>query len=99
MTDKTTKTYNRYCLERDAEVQNGAKHYTALECYNNQNGAKREYELSSDGSIKMEILYNIGHSNAYIMPLLPIFDLYSYFIRTLYVSLYISFDIIYFCEY
>ena len=63
LTDKTTETYNRYCLERDAEVQNGAKHYTALECYNEQNGAKKIYELSSDGSVKMEILYNYYYEN------------------------------------
>lgn len=64
LTDKTTATYNRYCLERDAEVQQGAKHYTALECYNNQNGAKRVYELTDDGSVKMEILYNYYYENS-----------------------------------
>lgn len=63
LTDKTTETYNRYCLELDAEVQQGAKHYTALECYNNQNGAKRVYELTDDGSVKMEILYNYYYEN------------------------------------
>ena len=40
---------------RDAEVQVGAKHYTALECWNNQNGASRSYELAED--ISLEILY------------------------------------------
>jgi competence protein ComEC len=37
-------------------VKNGAVHYTALQCYNNEGGAQREYELG-DG-IKLEILYN-----------------------------------------
>ena len=48
--------YGKYVQERDAEVEAGAKHYTALECYNNQNGAQREYEFSP--GMSMEILYN-----------------------------------------
>ena len=50
--------YNKY---RDLEVAEGAKHYTALQCYNNQDGASRTYELS-DG-IEMEILYNYYYEN------------------------------------
>ena len=51
--------YGRYVRNRDNEVTNDrATHYTALECYNNQNGAKREYVLDSENDIKMEILYN-----------------------------------------
>jgi competence protein ComEC len=57
-TNATTEVYKRYVQERDAEVQLGAKHYTALECYRNQNGAQRVYELTADGNVKMEILYN-----------------------------------------
>lgn len=57
-TNKETATYNRYLSERADEVAAGAKHYTALECYNEENGAKRVYDLSDDGSIKMEIMYN-----------------------------------------
>ena len=48
--------YAKYLTSRDAEVNNGATHYTALDCYKNQNGAKRVFELSD--SISMEILYN-----------------------------------------
>ncbi len=48
--------YAKYLTSRDAEVAGGATHYTALDCYNNQNGAQRVYELSD--SISMEILYN-----------------------------------------
>lgn len=55
-TDSDSATYHTYVEKRDAEVQLGAKHYTALECYNNQNGAQREYSLAQ--SIEMEILYN-----------------------------------------
>lgn len=58
-TNKTSKVYQRYVSERQAEVDDGnTNHYTALDCYNNVNGAKREYSLSTDGSIKMEVLYN-----------------------------------------
>lgn len=34
----------------------GAVHYTALDCYNNENGAQRIYDFGS--SVKMEFLYN-----------------------------------------
>ena len=49
-------TLNTYFERRDAEVAAGAKHYTALECYKEENGAQRVYELA-DG-ITMEILYH-----------------------------------------
>ena len=55
-TNKDTNTYKKYVENRDAEVEAGAKHYTALECWNEENGARRVWEVS-DG-IEMEILYN-----------------------------------------
>ena len=58
LTDKTTETYKNYVEERNDEVENGAKHYTALECYNQLNGAQKIYNLTDDGNVKMEILYN-----------------------------------------
>ncbi len=59
LTDKTTKAYERYQAERQAEIDDGnSVHYTALQCYNNQDGAQRIYQLSDDGSLKLEILYN-----------------------------------------
>ncbi len=62
-TNKDTQTYHDYVENRDKEVENGAVHYTALECYNNQNGAKRVYNLSEDGNVKFEILYNYYYEN------------------------------------
>ncbi|MDR1905578.1 MAG: MBL fold metallo-hydrolase [Clostridiales bacterium] len=60
MTDKTSPTptsvYGRYLAARDAEIALGAEHFTALECFNNENGAKRKYEIG-DGA-ELEILYN-----------------------------------------
>ena len=54
-TTKDTDIYKNYVSLRDKEVEAGAKHYTALECWNNENGAQRSYTLG-DG-ITMDILY------------------------------------------
>jgi len=54
-TTKSTQIYNKYVTARNAEVQQGAKHYTALQCWNNADGAQRSYELY-DG-ITLNILY------------------------------------------
>ena len=51
----------KYRKARDAEVEKGAKHYTALDCYNNANGASRVYKLSD--SVELEILYNFYYEN------------------------------------
>lgn len=55
-TDDPTAMYERYVAEREAEIAQGAKHYTALECYKNENGASRTYTLAD--SVTMEVLYN-----------------------------------------
>ena len=48
-TNQTTgKMYNDYLDERDAEIQAGAKHYTALDCVNQTNGAQTTYEISNN---------------------------------------------------
>lgn len=60
-TNQTTPIYNDYCKKRDAAQLNGANVYTALECCNNVNGAKDEYQLS-DG-ITMRILYQEYYEN------------------------------------
>ncbi len=44
-----------YEAKRDAEVAAGAVHYTALDCWNNANGASRSYELGE--GITLNILY------------------------------------------
>ncbi len=57
-----TSTYSRYLQKRDEEVKkDGAKHYTALDCWKERNGAKRVYELA--GNITLEILYNYYYEN------------------------------------
>lgn len=68
----SAKTYNnatvgdntllgRYLNARDKEVADGAKHYTAAQCFKEENGAKRVYQLA-DG-ITLEILYNYYYFN------------------------------------
>ena len=60
-TNATSKVYTDYVEKRDNEVSGGAKHYTALECYNNENGASRIINLTED--VKLEILYNYYYEN------------------------------------
>ena len=55
-TNKNSGVYNRYISERNTEVANGAKHYTALQCYNKSDGAQRVYDFGN--GMQMEILYN-----------------------------------------
>lgn len=61
LTNKDTQTYKTYVEKRDAAVAAGAVHYTALQCWNETDGAKRVYEVS-DG-VEMEILYNYYYEN------------------------------------
>ena len=62
LTNKDTAVYQRYCEKRDEEVSAGAKHYTALECWNNENGAQRVYNVSE--GVEMEILYNYFYEHS-----------------------------------
>ena len=55
LTNATSAIKEDYEALRDAEVAQGAKHYTALECWNETNGAKRTYELAEN--ITLNILY------------------------------------------
>ncbi|MDE6274729.1 MAG: MBL fold metallo-hydrolase [Clostridiales bacterium] len=50
-----SSVYGRYVDSRKAEVEAGAVHYTALQCWNETDGAKRSYQLSDD--ITLNILY------------------------------------------
>jgi len=52
----TLTVRGNYEATRDKLVaEEGTAHYTALQCYNNENGAQRVYELGS--GVTMEILY------------------------------------------
>ena len=54
-TEVTSQIRKDYEALRDEEVKAGAKHYTALECWNEENGAKRAYELGE--GVTLNILY------------------------------------------
>lgn len=57
LTEKGNPTlYSKYLSARNAEVDAGAVHYNALDCYNNVGEAKRIWDLGF--GIEMEILYN-----------------------------------------
>ena len=60
-TTKATTAYQNYLNGIDYAVSQGAKCYTAAECFNNQNGASSVYNLTSD--IKMTVLYNRYYFN------------------------------------
>jgi beta-lactamase superfamily II metal-dependent hydrolase len=56
-TDATSTTYTNYVNAVTYATDNGAKHFTALQCYNNEgDGAQRTYTLGE--GLTMEILYN-----------------------------------------
>lgn len=61
-TTKTTNLYENYCTKREELITKGTTHYTGLECYNNENGALRYYELTDE--IELEFLYNYYYDHA-----------------------------------
>lgn len=67
MTDSSGKPtlYAEYVEKRTTAEANGAMHYTALDCYNNSNGAKRIYNLTPDGDVQLEILYQKYYEETY----------------------------------
>lgn len=54
-------TYAQYREQLQEAIDGGAKYYTALDCYNNKDGAQRTYTLAN--GIEMEILYNYYYEN------------------------------------
>ncbi len=60
-TNKSTATVKNYFAKRDAEVEAGAVHYTALQCWNKTDGASRSYQLADN--VTMNILYNYYYEN------------------------------------
>lgn len=62
MTNSTTVTRSNYEAARDRLVaEEGTAHYTALQCYNNKDGAQRVYELGP--GVTLEILYQKFYEN------------------------------------
>lgn len=59
--DRTSDVYYEYCDAVNELKANGTKVYTALECYNNINGAQRVIQVAE--GIEIEILYNHFYEN------------------------------------
>lgn len=74
-TNSTSQPYNRYKTERDAEVANGAKHYTALDCartYDLGGGAELEiltntYYLKSTNENDYSVCFQINYNNEHYL--------------------------------
>jgi len=60
-TNSNTATCRNYIKTRNKIIENGAVHYTALQCYRNEDGAMRIYDLG--GGVQLEILYNYYYEN------------------------------------
>ena len=57
LTDVTSQLYtNDYVAGVEYLVNNGTKHYQADDCWNEENGAKRQYAITDN--VTMDILYN-----------------------------------------
>ncbi len=61
LSNSSSNILKEYRSEVEEEVAAGAKHYTALECFKNQNDALRKYQLSPN--VELEILYNYYYEN------------------------------------
>ena len=60
-TNSTTELYKDYTELVNGLVAGGTTRYSALECYNNENGASRIIEVAA--GIEIEILYNYYYEN------------------------------------
>ena len=58
----TSKIYGSYCTERDEAVARGATLYTALQCWQQSDGAQSNYTLAE--GVSMQILYNYYYDHA-----------------------------------
>lgn len=57
----TAKLYKNYLRELNDEISKGGKHYTALDCINETNGGKKEFNVGTDVTLK--ILDSYYYSN------------------------------------
>ena len=62
LTNATSEVYNKYVAARDAEVAAGAKHYTAMDCVAERNGAQKTYQLGEGMSMTVLYQYYYDHT-------------------------------------
>jgi len=64
-TNSPTKAlYTEYLTAVDYAKENGATVYTASQCYNEEDGAKRQYYLNEEKTVSINILYNYYYFNS-----------------------------------
>lgn len=56
--DPSKGNYKKYIDARNYAISNGAKHFTAKQCFEESDGASRQYILDTNKNITMDILYN-----------------------------------------
>ena len=61
LTNSTTQIYEDYLYAVDSLVQNGTVQVNAADCFNEENGAQRVYNITED--ITLEVLYNYYYFN------------------------------------
>ena len=59
--DVNTGIYRAYCEAVDYVDENGTEVYTALQCWNNSDGASRQYKISD--AVTLNVLYNYYYEN------------------------------------
>ena len=55
-TGSNSGIYRSYLEAREFAIKNGAKHFTAAECFEEKNGASKNYDLG--GNMSFDIIYN-----------------------------------------
>lgn len=69
---KDSATYKRYQAKLQSEIDAGAKHYSAYECFyeldTTYGKAPKEFILDAENDIKLEILYNYYYQYDYTNP-------------------------------
>lgn len=63
ITTKTTQIYQKFCEAVSYAESRGTQVFTAKQCYEEQDGAKRQYFLDSEQKISINILYNYYYYN------------------------------------
>lgn len=61
--NKPNTVYGKFCAAVKHAEENGAKVYTAGQCYKEEGGAKRQYWLDEEHTLSMNILYNYYYYN------------------------------------
>lgn len=63
VTGKNTQIYQKFCDAVTYAESRGAQVYTAAQCYDQTDGAQRQYYLDSEQKISINILYNYYYYN------------------------------------